>query len=151
MVIFVNGIPVFTTELKTNLQDQNVINAISQYKTDRDQKEKLLSFKKMSYTFLRMTQSRHILTTRLSGLTTYFLPFNKGDKGSSGNPVAPKGKYKTSYIWEDILSKDSILIYLEIFIQEVEEVKEDKDGKKRKRRKDYLSTLPPALKLFGIL
>jgi type I restriction enzyme R subunit len=134
MVIFVNGLPVFTTELKNQFTGQNVINAISQYKTDRDQKEKLLSFKRCLTHFAIDTEQAY-MTTRLSGLTTYFLPFNKGDKGSSGNPVAPKGKYKTSYIWEDILSKDSIFDLLGNFIQEITEEKEDKDGKKRKEEK----------------
>ena len=134
MVIFVNGLPVFTNELKNQFTGQNVINAISQYKTDRDQKEKLLSFKRCLTHFALDTEQAY-MTTRLTGLSTYFLPFNKGNKGSSGNPDAPKGKYKTHYLWEDIWSKDSLFDLLGNFIQEVTEEKEDKNGKKRKEEK----------------
>src|ERR1035437_3375666 len=88
MIIFVNGLPVFTTELKNQFTGQNVINAISQYKTDRDQKEKLLSFKRCLTHFALDTEQAY-MTTRLTGLSTYFLPFNKGNKGSSGNTDAP--------------------------------------------------------------
>jgi len=134
MVIFVNGLPLFTTELKNQFTGQNVINAISQYKTDRDQKEKLLSFKRCLTHFAVDTEQAY-MATRLTGLTTYFLPFNKGNKGSSGNPDAPTGKYKTYYLWEEIWSKDSVFDLLGNFIQEVTEEKEDKSGKKRKEEK----------------
>ncbi|MEI8339712.1 MAG: type I restriction endonuclease [bacterium] len=134
MVIFVNGLPLFTIELKNQFTGQNVINAISQYKTDRDQREKLLSFKRCLTHFAVDTEQAY-MTTRLTGLTTYFLPFNKGNKGSSGNPEAPQGKYKTYYLWEDIWSKDSIFDLVGNFIQEVTEEKEDKNGKKRKEEK----------------
>lgn len=134
MVIFANGLPLFTTELKNQFTGQNVINAISQYKTDRDQKEKLLSFKRCLTHFAVDTEQAY-MATRLTGLTTYFLPFNKGNKGSSGNPDAPTGKYKTYYLWEEIWSKDSVFDLLGNFIQEVTEEKEDKNGKKRKEEK----------------
>jgi type I restriction enzyme R subunit len=134
MVIFVNGLPLFTAELKNQFTGQNVINAISQYRTDRDQKEKLLGFKRCLTHFAVDTEQAY-MTTRLSGLTTYFLPFNKGNNGSSGNPEAPKGKYKTHYLWEEIWSKDSIFDLIGNFIQEVTEEKEDRNGKKRKEEK----------------
>lgn len=134
MVIFANGFPIFTMELKNQFTGQNVINAISQYRTDRDQKEKLLSFKRC-LTHFAIDTDQVFMSTRLSGLTTYFLPFNKGDKNSSGNPEAPKGKYKTHYFWDDVLSKDSVFDLLGNFIQEVEEEKEDKNGKKYKEEK----------------
>ncbi len=134
MVIFVNGLPLFTAELKNQFTGQNVINAISQYRTDRDQKEKLLGFRRCLTHFAVDTEQAY-MTTRLSGLTTYFLPFNKGNNGSSGNPDAPKGKYKTHYLWEEIWSKDSIFDLIGNFIQDVIEEKEDKNGKKRKEEK----------------
>jgi type I restriction enzyme R subunit len=133
-VIFVNGLPLFTAELKNQFTGQNVINAISQYRTDRDQKEKLLGFKRCLTHFAVDTEQAY-MTTRLSGLTTYFLPFNKGNNGSSGNPEAPKGKYKTHYLWEEIWSKDSIFDLIGNFIQEVTEESEDKNGRKRKDEK----------------
>ncbi len=134
LILFVNGLPLFTTELKNQFTGQNVINAISQYRTDRDQKEKLLSFKRCLTHFAVDTEQAY-MTTRLTGLTTYFLPFNKGNKGSSGNPEAPAGKYKTHYLWEEVLSKDSVFDLLGNFIQEVTEESEDKNGKKRKDEK----------------
>ncbi|MDR3642878.1 MAG: type I restriction endonuclease [Candidatus Doudnabacteria bacterium] len=134
MVIFVNGLPVFTIELKNQFTGQNVINAISQYKTDRDNKEKLLSFKRC-FTHFAVDTDLAFMTTRLSGLSTVFLPFNKGDKNSSKNPEAPEGKYKTHYLWEDIFSKDSVFDLIGNFIQEVTEEKEDKNGKKKKEEK----------------
>jgi type I restriction enzyme R subunit len=134
LVIFVNGLPIFTLELKNQFTGQNVINAIQQYKSDRDQKEKVLSFRRC-LTHFAVDTDQVYMTTRLSGQTTYFLPFNKGDKGSSGNPVAPEGKYKTHYLWEDIFSKDSIFDLIGNFIQEVTEEKADKNGKKRKEDK----------------
>jgi type I restriction enzyme R subunit len=134
VVIFINGLPVFTIELKNQFTGQNVINAISQYKTDRDNKEKLLSFKRCLTHFAVDTEQAY-MTTRLTGLSTNFLPFNKGNKGSSGNPEAPEGKYKTHYLWEDIFSKDSVFDLVGNFIQEVTEEKEDKNGKKRKEEK----------------
>jgi type I restriction enzyme R subunit len=134
IVIFVNGLPLFTAELKNQFTGQNVINAISQYKTDRDQKEKLLSFKRCLTHFAIDTEQAY-MTTRITGLTTYFLPFNKGNRGSSGNPEAPVGKYKTHYLWEEVWSKDSVFDLIGNFIQEVVEDKEDKNGKKRKEEK----------------
>jgi type I restriction enzyme R subunit len=134
MVIFVNGLPVFTMELKNQFTGQNVINAISQYRTDRSPKDKLLEFKRCLTHFAVDTEQVY-MTTRLSGLTTYFLPFNKGDEGSSGNPEAQTGKYKTHYLWEDVFFKDSVFNLIGNFIQEVVEEKEDNNGKKRKEEK----------------
>lgn len=131
MVIFVNGLPLFTIELKNQFTGQNVIHAIHQYKTSRDQKEKLLTFKRCLTHFAVDTEQAY-MTTRLTGLTTYFLPFNKGDKSSAGNPIAPDGKYKTHYLWEEIFSKDTLFDLVCNFIQEVSEEKIDKNGKKRK-------------------
>ncbi len=134
MVIFVNGLPLFTSELKNQFTRQNVINAISQYRTDRDQKEKLLGFKRCLTHFAVDTEQVY-MTTKLSGLTTYFLPFNKGNNGSSGNPEAPKGKYKTYYLWEEIWSKDSIFDLIGNFIQDITEEKEDKNGRRHRDEK----------------
>lgn len=133
MVLFVNGLPVFTLELKNQFTGQNVINAINQYKNDRDPKEKLLSFKRCLTHFALDTDQAY-MSTELIGLRTHFLPFNKGENNGSGNPVA-KGKYKTSYLWEDIFSKDSVFDLVGNFIQDVTEEKTDKNGKKKKENK----------------
>lgn len=133
-VLFINGLPLFTVEIKNQFTGQNVIHAINQYKTDRDQKEKLLSFKRCITHFAVDTEQVY-MTTHLSGLTTYFLPFNKGSKSSAENPVAPEGKYKTHYLWEEVWAKDSIFDLVHNFVQEVVEEKEDKNGRKKKEEK----------------
>lgn len=134
MVLFVNGLPFFTVELKNQFTGQNVIHAINQYKSDRNQKEKLLSFRRCLTHFALDTEQAY-MTTRLSGLTTYFLPFNQGYNTGSGNPPAIDGKYKTQYLWESIWSKDSVFDLIGNFIQEITEEKEDKNGRKRKEEK----------------
>lgn len=129
-VIFLNGLPIFTVELKNQLTGQNVRDAIRQYQTDRDQKEKLLSFKRC-LTHFAVDTEQVFMTTRLSGLSTRFLPFNIGYKNGSGNPPL-EGKYKTSYLWEQIWSKDSVLDLVGNFIHLQVEEKEDTNGKKVK-------------------
>lgn len=134
MVLFVNGLPFFTMELKNQFTGQNVINAVNQYKTDRDQRERLLWFKRCLTHFAVDTEQAY-MTTRLSGLTTYFLPFNLGHNKWAGNPPAPEGKYKTYYLWEQVFARDSVFDLIGNFIQETSEEKEDKNGKKRKEEK----------------
>lgn len=127
LVIFINGLPIFTIELKNQLTGQTVKNAMEQYQTDRDPKEKLLTFKRCLTHFSVDTEQVY-MTTKLAGLATKFLPFNKGDKNSSGNPIVEK-KYKTHYLWEHIWSKDSILDLLANFIHlHIEEI-ENADGR----------------------
>jgi len=134
MALFVNGLPLFTVELKNQFTGQNVIHAINQYKSDRDQREKLLSFRRCLTHFAVDTEQAY-MTTRLSGLTTYFLPFNQGYNKWSGNPPAPEGKYRTHYLWGEVWSKDSVFDLIGNFIQEITEEKEDKNGRKRKEEK----------------
>lgn len=128
VVIFLNGLPIFTVELKNQFTGQTVRNAIKQYKTDRDPKEPLLAFKRCLTHFAVDTEQVY-MTTQLKGLGTRFLPFNKGDKNSSGNPVV-EGKYKTHYLWEEIWSKDSVLDLVGNFIHLQVDEKEDDKGKK---------------------
>ncbi len=132
-VIFLNGLPIFTIELKNQLTGQTVKNAIAQYKTDRDPKEKLLTFKRC-FTHFALDTELVFTTTELKGLATRFLPFNKGDKNSSGNPVVA-GKYKTHYLWENIFEKDSIADLINNFLHLQIEEKEDAQGRKRKEEK----------------
>ncbi|MCX5748693.1 MAG: type I restriction endonuclease [Candidatus Saganbacteria bacterium] len=128
MVIFINGLPIFTIELKNQLTGQSVKNGIMQYKTDRDPREKLLSFKRCLTHFAVDTEVV-FMTTKLEGLRTRFLPFNKGNNNSAGNPVA-EGKYKTHYFWEEVLSPDSILELVGRFVNIQKDEKEDQKGKK---------------------
>ena len=128
MVLFLNGLPIFTIELKNQLTGQSVKNGIAQYRTDRDPKETLLSFKRCLVHFAVDTELAY-MTTKLNGLKTYFLPFNKGDNNSAGNPVNTEG-YKTAYMWEDIWKKDSILEIIGQFVCLQKEEKENEKGKK---------------------
>lgn len=131
IVLFINGLPIFTVELKNQLTGQTVKDAIQQYKTDRDPKEKLLAFKRC-LTHFAVDTEQVFMVTELRGLGTRFLPFNKGDKNSSGNPVV-EGKYKTHYLWEDVWSKDNVIDLVSNFIGIQVEESEDAKGKKVKK------------------
>lgn len=128
MVLFLNGLPIFTIELKNQLTGQSIKNGISQYRTDRDPRETLLLFKRCLVHFAIDTDLAY-MTTKLNGLKTYFLPFNKGDNNSAGNPINSDG-YKTAYIWENIWQKDSILEIISQFVCLQKEEKEDEKGRK---------------------
>lgn len=122
LVIFLNGIPVITMELKNAFTGQTYKNAIKQYKENRSHKEQLFRFKERSIVNFAMDTDEAYMTTRLEGTVTNFLPFNKGDGDSRGNPKV-EGKLKTHYIWEDILKKDTVLEILHkfTFIEKKEE------------------------------
>lgn len=133
IVLFLNGIPIATLEIKTDFT-QNVQDAITQYKYDRPPKgEPLLQFNKRALVHFAVSNDEVYMTTKLAGAKTFFLPFNKGKTdGSAGNPPNPNG-YATSYLWEDVLQKDSLLNILARYIHlEVKEV-EDHQGKKSKK------------------
>ena len=127
MVISVNGIPVIALELKNQFTGQNYEDAICQYK-QRDTKEKIF---RLNYRFLVYFAVDHYETwmaTVLKGEHTYFLPFNQGSNGAGnsggkGNPANPDG-YSTSYLWEKVLTKDSILDLIRKFVSFVKEKKE---------------------------
>ncbi|MFA5618318.1 MAG: DEAD/DEAH box helicase family protein, partial [Syntrophorhabdaceae bacterium] len=99
--------------------------AMTQYRKDRDQKDLIFTFKKRSLVHFAVDTDEVYMTTRLSGDKTYFLPFNKGSNGGAGNPESPDG-YKTSYLWEQILERHSLLDILARFIHL--EVKEKQLG-----------------------
>jgi type I restriction enzyme R subunit len=108
LVFFVNGIPVATLELKTDFT-QNVEDAKTQYKNDRNPKgEPLLTFGHRALVHFAVSNDEVWMTTKLAGVATHFLPFNKGDNGRAGNPVNPDSS-KTSYLWEDVFQRDNWL------------------------------------------
>lgn len=115
LVIFLNGIPVITMELKNAFTGQTYKNAIQQYKKDRHNNEQLFRFKERSIVNFAMDTDEVYMTTKLNGDQTVFLPFNKGVGDGAGNPEVA-GKLKTHYMWEDILQKDSILEILHKFV-----------------------------------
>lgn len=121
--LFINGLPIATVELKNECTGQTVENAKRQYRTDRDAREKLLTFKRCLVHFAVDT-SQVFLTTHLANEKTFFLPFNKGLAGGSGNPVA-EGDHKTHYLWEEVWSKKSWSDLIENFITVIEEEKSD--------------------------
>ena len=136
LVISLNGIPVATVELKNPMTGQTTENAILQYKEDRDPREPLFEFKRRSLVHFAVDTEQVFMTTRLAGTATYFLPLNKGYNGGSGNPPDPKGRtYKTAYLWEEILARDSILDLLARFIHLQIEEKMTDEGRKMKKEK----------------
>ncbi|MGI6412079.1 MAG: type I restriction endonuclease subunit R [Syntrophomonadaceae bacterium] len=128
LVIFLNGIPVITIELKNAFTGQTYKHAIKQYKEDRSHTEQLFKFKQRSIVNFAMDTDEVYMTTRLNGPNTVFLPFNRGVGDSGGNPVV-EGKLKTHYIWEEILQKDSLLeiIHKFTYVEKKEEVLENGD------------------------
>jgi type I restriction enzyme, R subunit len=114
LVLFLNGIPVATVELKTDFT-QSVKDAIDQYRFDRDPKPKgkpaepLLNWPSGALVHFAVSNSDVYMVTRLSGPSTTFLPFNKGDHGAAGNPVNPAGGHRTAYLWEEVWDRDSWL------------------------------------------
>ena len=111
MVLFVNGLPIFTFELKNPWTHQTAkYDGQKQYKsTERNPKETLLNFGRCLAHFT-MDKDEVFFTTRLNLDKTYFMPFNKGlpNGQGAGNPANPEGGYKTSYMWEQILQKDTV-------------------------------------------
>jgi type I restriction enzyme R subunit len=133
LALFLNGIPIFTAELKNPLTGQRVEDAIRQYKLDRDPREPLLAPGRCLAHFA--VDPYHVyVTTRLEGPKTRFLPFNKGNEGGAGNPPVPPTRkgYSTAYLWEDTWARDSVLDLIRQFIHEVEE--SDERGRKTSKR-----------------
>ena len=127
MVIFINGIPIFTAELKNELTGQNVEHAKRQYMTDRDPREKLFSFKQCVAHFAMDTNKVYV-TTELKEWQTRFLPFNKGFENGGGNPPI-EGKHKTYYLWEELFEPHALADLLQSFVHAYEEIKENRLGK----------------------
>ena len=141
LVLFVNGIPVATLELKSEFK-QAVQNAITQYKTTRfaidpatKKSEPLLTFKRGALVHFAVSQYEVYMATRLEGNDTYFLPFNKGTaEGGAGNEVPTDiNQYATGYLWNEVLLPDNLLNILARFVHLQIEEKEDWEGRKYKK------------------
>ena len=115
-VLFVNGIPVVTLELKNQLTGQTYRNAIDQYKRSRPAREVLVGLNRRAVVHFAVDTDEAWMTSKLAGMDTVFLPFNRGFDNGAGNPPVP-GKYRTSYLWEEVLAKDSLLDILHRFVQ----------------------------------
>jgi type I restriction enzyme R subunit len=122
LVLFLNGIPIFTAELKNLLNGQDVEDAMRQYKSDRDPREPLLAYGRCLAHFA-VDPDLVFVTTQLAGPRTRFLPFNQGKFGGAGNPPVPPTRtgYATAYLWEETWARDSALDLIRQFIHEVEE------------------------------
>lgn len=139
LVIFVNGLAVISMELKCNHAKQSYHEAITQYRTERDPKNRLFRFKAGCLVNFAMDLDEVYMATKLAGESTFFLPFNMGNgtgiEAGAGNPIF-KDKYSVSYMWEDILTKDTLveLITQFVFIDSTEEKDEDTGRKKVKEK-----------------
>lgn len=130
-VIFINGLPIITCELKNRLTKQSVDDAVQQYKLDRDPRELLFQFKRCMVHFA-VDDNEVKFCTRLEGKKSWFLPFNKGFNGGAGNPPNPNG-LKTDYLWKDIFTKRELANIIENYAQVVVEVDEQTKKKSYKQ------------------
>ncbi len=134
VVLCLNGLPIFTAELKNPLNGQTVDDAIRQYRFDRDPREPLLRPGRVLAHFAVDPELVYV-TTELKGQKTTFLPFNQGDHGGAGNPAVPPTRkgYATSYLWEYVWARDSVLDLVQNFVHSVDVEGENgkPTGKKR--------------------
>ena len=125
VVLFINGIPLVTMELKNPWTGQNArLHGQEQYKKDRDTKQPLLQFARCIVHFAVDTDEAY-MTTKLDGKNTFFLPFNKGNNNGKGNPELPKGEigHKTKYLWTEVFTRESLANIIQHFVR--------LDGKKK--------------------
>lgn len=115
LVLFLNGLPVATVELKNPFTGQDISNAEKQFIYTRDTNEMLFQFKKRALVHFAVDPNEVSMTTHLKGEDTFFLPFNKGYQNGAGNPPNEHG-YKTDYLWKKVWNKDSWMDILQKFI-----------------------------------
>ena len=129
IALFINGLPVFTFELKNRLTKQTVADAVEQYKRDRNPREKLFELGRCVAHFA-VDESEVRFCTHLKGKASWFLPFNRGWNDGAGNPPNPSG-IKTDYLWREVLARESLTDILENYAQVVE-TKDEKTSKKKR-------------------
>lgn len=139
LVIFLNGLAIMSFELKCNAAGQSYQDAIYQYRKDRDPKTRLFYFKAGCLVNFAMYLEEVYMTTKLEKDSTFFLPFNMGNGdgvfAGAGNPTFPD-RYSVSYMWEDILKKDTVLDLISKFIFiETKESKDELTGKAKHSEK----------------
>ena len=130
-VIFLNGLPIITFELKNQLTKQNVDDAVYQYQHDRDPKEPLFVFKRCIVHFA-VDDNEVKMCTELKGKGSWFLPFNKGFNDGKGNPPNPDG-IKTDYLWKQVLTRAELTNIIQNYTQVIVEVDEDTKKKTEKQ------------------
>jgi type I restriction enzyme R subunit len=125
LVLFINGLPIVTMELKNQWTGQNArVHGQHQYRTQRDTKQPLLNFARCVVHFAVDTDEAY-MTTKLNGRDTFFLPFNKGNKHGKGNPELPAGAtgHRTNYLWNEVFTRESLANIIQHFVR--------LDGKKK--------------------
>ena len=127
LVAFVNGLPVFTFELKNNITKQTVDDAVQQYQRDRDPRELLFAFGRTIAHFA-LDDQRVRFCTQLKGKSSWFLPFDQGFNDGAGNPPNANG-VMTDYLWRRVLAPESLAGIIENYAQVVTE-KNPKTGKR---------------------
>ena len=136
LVIFLNGFAIISFELKCNPSGQNYEYAIKQYRTERDPKSRLFLFKAGCIVNFAMDLEECYMTTKLNRMSTFFLPFNRGNgegiQTGKGNPLNGDG-FGVSYIWEDILQKDNLIEILSKFVFVERKETKDESGKTKKK------------------
>ena len=131
VTLSLNGIPVATLELKNPLTGQRAEDAVRQYQRDREPREPIFVFKRRALVHFAVDTESVLMTTRLAGQATRFLPFDRGCNGAAGNPPDPAGRtYRTAYLWEETLQRDSLLDILARFIHLQVEEKRDDHGRR---------------------
>lgn len=116
MVLFLNGLPLITLELKNPWTGQTArYHGQKQYREDRDTTQPLLQFGRC-LVHMAVDTDEVYMTTKLAGKDTFFLPFNKGHAEGQGNPPNPRG-HKTAYLWEEIFTRESLTNIIQHFVR----------------------------------
>lgn len=134
IVLFLNGIPIVTMELKDQFTGQSVTDAIKQYQYHRSPTDAIFEFPNRALVHFAVDLKEVYMTTRLEGGNTCFLPFNQGlggagNIGGAGNPTR-EDNFDVAYLWENVLYKDRIMEILQKFVHLEKKTIEDKSGKK---------------------
>ena len=116
VVLAVNGLPIVTAELKNPMTGQTVENAKHQYVNDRDPRLALFRFKERALVHFAIDPDLAFMTTKLEGKDTQWLPFNRGHANGAGNPPGDGNNYRTAYLWEEALTRDSLLDILARYV-----------------------------------
>ena len=127
--LFINGLPIFTFELKNRLTKQTVSDAVEQYKRDRSPREKLFELGRCAAHFA-VDENEIRFCTHLKGKASWFLPFNRGWNDGAGNPPNPNG-LRSDYLWRQVLTPLRLTNILENYAQVVES-KDPKTGRKKR-------------------
>jgi type I restriction enzyme R subunit len=128
LVLFINGLPVATFELKNQLTKQTYEDAIEQYKTDRNPRELIFGLGRCIAHFA-VDDDQAYFCTHLKGKSSWFLPFNRGFNHGAGNPPNPDG-VKTDYLWREVLAPESLTDIVESYAALIT-TKDPKTGRKR--------------------